>query len=134
MNKKRKEVLDEILNDYKETNLDDVYKKIEVKFKDDLEKYYKVNDFNELKVGNFIKYVDLDIKNIKYGILVKIVLFNDQKTIKYIYLKNTINKNIWRIKPSKFFIYQRKNKNRSNLSKLIDDFLFKLNDNKKNRV
>ena len=131
MNKKRKEVLNEILNDYKETNLDDVYKKIELKFKDDLEKYYKINDFSELKVGNFIKYIDLEIKNIKYGILVKIVLYHDQKTIKYIYLKNTINQNIWRIKPSKFFIYQRKNKNRSNLSKLIDDFLFKLNDNKK---
>ena len=94
MNKKRKEVLNEILNDYKETNLDDVYKKIELKFKDDLEKYYKINDFSELKVGNFIKYIDLEIKNIKYGILVKIVLYHDQKTIKYIYLKNTINQNI----------------------------------------
>jgi hypothetical protein len=131
MDRKRKKVLNEILNDYKETNLDDIYKKIEVKFKDDLEKYHKVNDFTELNVGNFIKYIDLDIKNIKYGILVKIVLYNDQKTVKYVYLKNTINKNIWRIKPSKFFIYQRKNKNRSNLSKLIDDFLIKLNDNKK---
>lgn len=131
MDRKRKKVLNEILNDYKETNLDDIYKKIEVKFKDDLEKYHKVNDFTELNVGNFIKYIDLDIKNIKYGILVKIVLYNDQKTVKYVYLKNTINKKIWRIKPSKFFIYQRKNKNRSNLSKLIDDFLIKLNDNKK---
>ena len=131
MNKKRKDTLNEILNDYKETNLDNIYKKIEIKFKDDLERYQRIDNINKLKVGNFIKYIDLNIKIIKYGILVKIVLYKDEKTIKYIYLKNTINNNIWRIKPSKFFIYQRKNKNRSNLSKLIDDFLFKLNDKKK---
>ena len=131
MNKKRKDTLNEILNDYKETNLDNIYKKIEIKFKDELERYQRIDNINELKVGNFVKYIDLNIKIIKYGILVKIVLYKDEKTIKYIYLKNTINNNIWRIKPSKFFIYQRKNKNRSNLSKLIDDFLFKLNDKKK---
>jgi hypothetical protein len=136
MNSKRKEELKLFLKDYNKkkdnTEINEVYNDIEKKWTEDLIDYTKIIDLTQLKVGNFIKYINLDLSQIKYGILVKLVYFKDNITIKYIYLKNTIkkNNNVWRIKPSKNYIYQKKNKNRSQLSKLIDEFLLKINNKK----
>ena len=126
MNKKRKEAIKILAKEASKINIleeNKIIKKIKSKFRENLEGYNYINKLKELKVGNYIKYIDLDIKKIVYGILINITKYDKIDGIRYITLKHTNNKNIWNIKPSKCYIFQKKNKNRSNLSKILDEYL-----------
>jgi len=130
MNERKKE-LDDILKNYRKNDITNIHKKLKNKYNNDLEGYSSIFDLKKLKVGNFLKYINLSMDEIKYGIIVNFTYFNtSKKSVKLIHLKNTKNNNIWKIKPSKNYIFQKKNKNRSNLTKLIDEYLLNINSEK----
>lgn len=99
-------------------NINNIYNK-------ELLGYELINNTCDLKEGNFLKYISLDLNKITYGIIIKLEKYECNDGIKTIMLKH--NNNIWKIKPSKYYIYQKKNVNRSKLSKILDKYLEKIN-------
>ena len=100
-----------------------ILKEIKKKYKNELINYNYIDNLENLKVGNYIKYINLEINKIVYGILINITNYDYNNGIRFITLKHTKNNNIWNLKPSKYYIFQKKNKNRSNLSKILDKYL-----------
>jgi len=80
-----------IINNYLPKNNDIEY--ISQKYKYELKKYKYISDLKDAKIGGYIKYVDLNISKIKYGILTRISkdLYENQQ----IHLKRTYNNNIF---------------------------------------
>lgn len=103
----------------------DVIDKIRIIYNNELDDYDLINNTNNLKEGNFLKYISLDLNKITYGIIIKLETYEYNSGINTIMLKH--NNNIWKIKPSKYYIFQKKNINRSKLSKILDKYLDKIN-------
>tara|TARA_A100000164_G_C21691461_1_gene669148 strand:- start:15 stop:395 length:381 start_codon:yes stop_codon:yes gene_type:complete len=99
----------------------DVIDKIQNIYFKELNEYKLISNTNNLKEGNFLKYISLDLNKITYGIIIKLEKYEYNSGINTIMLKH--NNNIWKIKPSKYYIYQKKNINRSKLSKILDKYL-----------
>ena len=126
MNKKRKDKIKNLAKEASKINIieeNKILKEIKKKYNKELKKYNYIDDLEKLKVGNYIKYINLEINKIVYGILINITNYDFSNGIRFITLKHTKNKNIWNLKPSKYYIFQKKNKNRSNLSKILDKYL-----------
>ena len=70
------------------------------KFKDKLKNYTYITDIQDLSCGGYIRYVDLNISKIKYGILSKITKNKYDNVI--LVLKNTQLKYHWKILFSKY--------------------------------
>jgi hypothetical protein len=98
-----------------------IINKLFIKYKNELDGYDFVENNDSLKEGNFLKYISLDLNKIIYGIIVKLEKYTCNTGINIIMLKH--NKNIWKIKPCKYYIFQKKNNNRSQLSKILDKYL-----------
>jgi hypothetical protein len=103
----------------------DVIDKIRILYNKELDEYDLINNTNNLKEGNFLKYISLDLNKITYGIIIKLETYEYNSGINTIMLKH--NNRIWKIKPSKYYIFQKKNINRSKLSKILDKYLDKIN-------
>jgi hypothetical protein len=97
-----------------------IINKLFIKYKNELDGYDFVENNDNLKEGNFLKYISLDLNKITYGIIVKLEKYTCNTGINIIMLKH--NKNIWKIKPCKYYIFQKKNNNRSQLSKMLDKY------------
>ena len=107
------------------TDNDSIIEKLFNRYKKELEGYNFVNSNDKLKEGNFLKYITLDQNKITYGIIVKLEKYKCNSGINIIMLKH--NNNIWKIKPCKYYLFQKKNNNRSQLSKMLDKYLKNIN-------
>ena len=96
--------IDDILNTLSNSSIEN---KIRKKWKNELKNYkYIKNSNSDIGVGKYIKYADLNLNNLKYGILVNITHHHNGNSIKYLTLKNTSNNTIWKIKFAKYHIFQ----------------------------
>lgn len=88
--------------------------------KNDLSDYTYVNDVTILAPGGYIKYANMDGDIVGYGVYVS------NSTKNKIILKNTSWNKIWKIDPSKYFLFYKEhvapqNKIRQMMLKLLDD-------------
>jgi len=81
--------------------------------------YINIDNLHNLKLGGFVRYIDLNDKLYWGGILLKIE--NEKKYDKMLlFLKNTKN-NVWKIRYQKYYIFYKKYK--SQKQKFIDLFI-----------
>jgi len=104
------------------------------KYKYELKKYKYISDLKNITIGGYIKYVDLNISKIKYGILARISkdIYDNQQ----IHLKRTYNNNVfyWKILPLKYYIFYKPHSpnKTSAIRKIINEYLAQ--HNKKHRL
>ena len=97
--------LDDILDNLSTNSVEELVRK---KFKEDLNNFYYITGTNtdKLQKGNYIKYVNLDIDDIKSGLLVDIIYEPYGYSIKFLLLKNTYINKLWKVSFNKYHIFQ----------------------------
>ena len=77
------------------------------KYRHELKGYQYVKKIARLSPSNYIKYIDLDCRNIKFGILTKIT--QDEYGNKVLHLKRSYKGHpfYWKIYPHKYHIFTR---------------------------
>lgn len=123
--------IDDILDTVKSTNQDTIEEDIRKKWGDNLKDYYHINNKNtdKLAKGKYIKYVDLGLTKIRYGILTDIITNPYGVAITYLRLKNTRDNTYWKISFNKHHIFQL-DRSSDVIRQIFDD----LQNNKKLRL
>nr|QBK88659.1 MAG: hypothetical protein LCMiAC01_03370 [Mimivirus LCMiAC01] len=121
-----KYICDNVIVDNNDNILHDIY----AKYGSELNgyKYIKnINSINDIKIGGYIKYIDLHMKNIRYGVLTNISY--DLHNNKQLTLKNTRDKFYWKIISTKYYIFYKKHNpnNKNALRAMIQEYLKKMN-------
>jgi len=96
--------LDHILDNLKQPEKIDIDAIIRKKWDKYLKHYFYIEHYNELLVGKYIKYTDLNITKLSGGVIIKIHKSNN--SIIKLTLKNLKYKTLWDIKPQNCYIYQ----------------------------
>lgn len=123
--------IDDILDTVKSTNGDTIENDIRKKWNTELKNYYHINNKNidKLDKGKYIKYTDLGLTKIRYGILVDIITNPFGASITHLRLKNTRDNSYWKINFNRHHIFQL-DRSADAIRKIFDD----LQNNKKLRL
>lgn len=119
---KKNKFLDKFLSDYNALpkNHNEIIEIITTKFKKELKKYTYIKDPKDLELGMYVKYVDLNIKKVSMvGRIIKLFMY-DNNSIKYVLLYDNIHESVWKIKPSKYYLYIKK-PNQNSLSSYLEE-------------
>jgi hypothetical protein len=85
---------------------------------------YKYCDNPEnIKKGQYVKYISNDMKKINYGLIINVTrMYNENVTFT---IKSTFNNSYWKIDPYKYYIFHKKckSKNAKKTSKLIKEYI-----------
>ena len=97
-------------------NNDGYIKSLKLKFKElDGYEYVTIKDLSKIKLGGYIRYVNMN-EELKWGgILIKINNFNNKENLEFV-LKN-INNKIWKISYFNYYIFYKKQVTRNDLIK-----------------
>ena len=117
--RKKKERLDDILKTRE--NIDDtpIVKRIEEYWMDEIKGYQYMDDCQNLKKGKFIKYISLDLQDLKSGLIVNIEKTKSgyvKKLVLHILGKDWY----WKIDPHKYYLYVNKSTTNNFLKELIE--------------
>ncbi len=123
MRRSEKELIKFLENTTIDEDLYELVDNIKKKFKSELKNYSYITDINDISVGGYIKYIDMNISKIRYGILVR--TYTDSFENKKITLKNSSLSYYWNISPAKYFIFYKQHtpQKRSTLQRLLKKHL-----------
>lgn len=116
---------------HKITFKDKIINTIKDKYKNKLEDYIFEEDFEKIKLGRNIYYVNLHLNTIRNGTVMKLHK-NKFNRIYKITLKNLFENYIWSIKTTKYYIFREENyyQNKSSLRSMIESYLETINSEK----
>ena len=115
----KKEIKNLKLDSIIDYNNDDGYiKSLKLKFKElDGYEYVTIKDLSKIKLGGYIRCVNMN-EELKWGgILIKINNLNDKENLEFV-LKNT-NNNIWTISYYNYYIFYKKQVTRNDVLKKL---------------
>lgn len=119
--------MEELLKNLQKLDNEPIKNKIESNFKEHLSNYKFVNK-NELRKGKYVKYFNLNLDQIRSGLITGI--FKKGKSIKCIYMRDLSYKYTWKIDPNKYHFYEYSR----NYSNGLRDWLEKIINQSENKL
>lgn len=118
----KNDLVKQLLLKRKKVNYDEIEIKLKEKFKDELENWSLVSSLEKLKLekGYPIRYIDLDMKKIKTGLLVKCIE-KKKNIITSLLLKNSYTNTVWLIKPCSYYIMKKSSSKKSEFVKWLEE-------------
>lgn len=93
------------------------------KYYDSLVNYKYCDNPENIKIGSYIKYVNMDMTKINYGLVTNITKQYNE-TITFV-IKSTFNNKYWKLDPYKYYLFHKKcmTKQKKKLNKLITEYI-----------